>query len=130
MIISHEGWELHPYPDQYGNLTIGAGRNLTANGISSREAFDLLDHDLDACITDLSTFPWFLALDDVRQRVIVDMRYNLGPTRFRTFTRLPKALAAQDYQAAAVSMRESRWARQVPARAKELILMMQTGEDA
>lgn len=128
-IIRHEGLRLKPYEDSFGNLTIGVGRNLTANGISNKEAMQLLDHDLDEAVADLAMFPWFLELDAVRQRVLVDLRFNLGPTRLRTFTRLLKALAVKDYQKASVSMRESAWFSQVKHRGVELVQMMQTGAD-
>ena len=84
MIILHEGVRLRAYVDTVGKMTIGCGRNISDKGISFAEAMMLLDHDLDEAITDLSgSFPWFLTLDAVRQRVLVDMRLNLGPSRFR-----------------------------------------------
>jgi lysozyme len=129
-LVRHEGLRLKPYMDSVGKITIGVGRNLSDVGISSREAFDLLDHDLDEALIDLQAFPWFVGLDPVRQRVIVDMRFNLGPTRFRLFKRMIAALTAKDYQKAAVSMRESLWYRQVKSRGVRLVRMMQTGEDA
>lgn len=129
-LIRDEGLRLKPYTDQFDNATIGVGRNLSANGISHAEAMLLLEHDIDAAILDLArNFPWFEALDPVRQRVLVNVRFNLGPTKLRTFTRFLKAMAAGDYQKAAVALRESRWATQVKGRAVRLITMLQTGED-
>ena len=128
-LIVHEGLRLMPYVDTVGKVTIGVGRNLTDNGISHAEAMLLLDHDLDEAMTDLSTFPWFAALDPVRQRVLVDMRFNLGPSRFRSFKRMLRMVSEQNYQQAAASMRASLWAQQVKSRATRLIAMMQAGVD-
>lgn len=128
-LIQHEGLRLFPYMDSVGKITIGVGRNLSDVGISKREAMDLLDHDLDAAVADLAAFPWFLTLDAVRQRVMVDMRFNLGPSRFREFKRMLRAMAEQDYPKAASSMRKSLWFTQVKGRGVRLVRMMLTGED-
>lgn len=129
-LVLHESLRLKPYTDTVGKITIGCGRNLTDTGISQREAFDLLDHDLDAAVADLAgAFAWFVHLDPVRQRVLVDMRVNLGPTRFRQFTKMLAAVAAGEYVAASVQMAQSRWAGQVKTRAQRLGRMMATGQD-
>ena len=128
-LLLHEGLRLKPYVDTVGKITIGVGRNLSDVGISRMEAIDLLDHDLDAAITDLDTFPWFWALDDVRQRVLIDMRFNLGPTRFRGFTNMLAAVARGEYRIASEHMLASRWAQQVKFRADRLANMMASGLD-
>src|SRR3990167_270296 len=81
-LIRHEGLRLKLYSDSLGVPTIGVGRNLRDKGISHAEAMLLLENDLDEVLVDLQTFPWWAALDPVRQRVLVDLRFNLGPTRF------------------------------------------------
>ena len=127
-LIAHEAMRLKPYTDTVGKITLGCGRNLTDVGLSLAEAMVLLEHDVDAAITDLSAaFPWYLRLDAVRQRVVTDMRFNLGPRRFRGFTRMIAALAAGDYVLAAQQMRASKWFRQVRSRGVRLARMMETG---
>src|SRR5580765_6037026 len=86
-LIRDEGLRLKPYTDTVGKTTIGVGRNLTDVGISKDEALLLLNNDLDAAIADLSRFPWFVALDAVRQRAVVDLRFNLGMGGFLLFQR-------------------------------------------
>ena len=125
----HEGQRVKPYMDTVGKITIGVGRNLSDKGLTADEVALLLDHDLDEALADCATFPWFEALDAVRQRVLVDMRFNLGPTRFRAFKRMLRALSEQNYEWAATAMRESAWYRQVKARGARLVRMMRTGED-
>ena len=127
-LVRDEGLRLFSYLDTVGKWTIGVGRNLTDKGISSREAFDLLDHDLDECVTDLAgSFPWFVTLDAVRQRVVCNMRFNLGPSRFRQFKQTIAAIAAGDYVKASEQMIKSKWASQVGQRAQRLARMMATG---
>lgn len=129
-LVADEGLRLFPYVDTVGKLTIGCGRNLSDVGISNAEAMTLLDHDVDACITDLAgSFPWFVKLDAVRQRVIVNMRFNLGPAGFRSFKRMVHAVALGQYALAAEHMRGSKWASQVKGRAYRLAQAMETGID-
>lgn len=128
-LIDHEGLRLKIYVDTVGKRTIGVGRNLDDKGITQAEALHLLDNDLWECITDLVGFEWFERLDPVRQRALVDMRFNLGPTRFRTFHRTLLALANGQYGVAADGMLASKWASQVGRRATRLAGMVRSGLD-
>jgi len=128
-LVDHEGLRLKPYMDTVGKLTIGVGRNLTDVGISPNEAMVLLSNDLDHAIADLRTFPWFDGLSRVRQRALIDMRLNLGPRGFRTFTNTIAHIAAGRYTSAAAGMRASKWARQTGRRARRLAIMMETNTD-
>ena len=110
-----------PYTDTVGKLTIGFGRNLSDNGISLAEADALLDHDIDSAIKDLVIrYPWFEALDPVRQAVLVNMAFNLGIVRLGGFKNTLAAIQRGDYAAGAIGMLESRWASQVGRRALRL----------
>lgn len=126
-LILHEGLRLRPYVDTVGKLTIGVGRNLTDVGITEEEAQLLLANDLERVRKDLETFSWFHTLDEVRRRVVMDMRFNLGPTGFRGFVGMIAALARRDYQAAALHMQESKWCSQVGLRGVRLVGWMRTG---
>jgi lysozyme len=128
-LVDHEGLKLKPYADTQGILTIGVGRNLQAKGISSAEAFALLDHDIDECLHDLASFAWFPALDDVRQRVIVDVRFNLGANGFRGFAKMIHALAIGDLATAATELLNSTAAKQNMNRYNRLARMLRTGFD-
>lgn len=128
-LILHESLTLLPYMDTVGKITIGVGRNLSDVGISRDEALILLDHDIDAAVADLASFAWFRDLDSVRQRVLVDMRFNLGPSRFRGFKGLLAAVAERDYDDAALHMQRSLWFTQVKSRGVRLVAMMRTGRD-
>lgn len=128
-VMRHEGKRNFAYEDTVGKLTIGYGRNLTDKGISDDEAQFLLDNDLGECVRDCESFPWFAGLDPVRQRVIVDLRFNLGAGGLRRFRNTLMAVAAGDYSAAADGLAASKWAGQVKSRATRLIAMMRTGKD-
>jgi len=128
-LMLHEGVRSKPYMDSVGKITIGVGRNLSDVGLSDSEIFVLLNNDIDAVLHDLSTFPWFDSLDPIRQRVLADVRFNLGPARLRGFHLMLHALSRADYIAAAGELRDSRWFTQVGARGPRLVAMLRTGED-
>lgn len=129
-LMEHEGLRLRPYVDTVGKVTIGIGRNLTDKGITAGEAMTLLDHDIDECLTDLRSFGWFNALDAVRQRALIDLRFNVGRASLRGFVKMLAALAAKDYPEAARQLITSAWANQVqPARRDRLMTMLSTGVD-
>ena len=156
-LIYHEGLRLTPYICPAGYWTVGVGRNLESKGLTEEEqqklfgnagytkseaiellkerpltkeeALFLLRNDIAECEADLNQFPWFKKLDKVRRNVLIDMRFNLGPGRFRQFKKMLDALARGDYKAAAAEMVDSRWYHQVGNRSRRLVEMMATGED-
>ncbi len=156
-LILHEGLKLETYRCPAGYWTIGVGRNLETKslskseqqyilgcdgltpqqvinllkqrGITKEEALVLLTHDIQDCEQDLRQFEWFDRLDPVRRKVVLDMRFNLGPQGFRQFKRMIGHLAAGRYSLAAGEMINSRWYLQVGTRARRLVEMMRTGND-
>ena len=129
-LIRHEGLVLFPYTDTTGHTSIGVGRNLSGCGITKAEALYLLDNDIDRHIGELlAALPWVARLDDVRQRVLADMAFNLGIPRLLKFKGTLAAVESGDYVKASDLMLKSLWARQVGKRALTLARMMSTGED-
>ncbi|UQV23167.1 glycoside hydrolase family protein [Vibrio sp. J383] len=129
LIKKHEGLRLKPYRCSVGKLTIGYGRNLSDNGITLEEAEQLLQHNIDEVIQQAQTLPFFSALNDVRQAVIVDMIFNMGLPRFQKFKKTIALIEQQAWQAAANEMLNSRWARQVGNRSQTLSDMMRYGTE-
>jgi lysozyme len=126
----HEGIRLRPYRCTAGKLTIGVGRNLEDRGITLAEARLLLANDLaDVRNGLLNALPWVAGLDDVRQRVLIDMAFNLGIQGLLDFKRTLEAVRQGRYHQAAGMMLESRWARQVGQRAQRLSQMMRDGKE-
>lgn len=128
-LILHEGLRLKPYKCPAGYLTIGVGRNLETKGISREEALFLLRNDIKEVEQALSKYDWYTKLDPIRQKVLIDMCFNLGLAGLLQFRRMITALISGDYETAADEMLASKWAQQVGARAQRLARMMRTGQD-
>lgn len=125
----HEGVRRKLYRDTVGKLTIGVGRNLSDRGLSHDEVDVLLANDIESATQDCErSFPWFATLDSVRQAALVNLCFNMGLPRLRTFRHALAAMAAGDYALAADEFADSRWARQVGDRAVELCGQIRTGE--
>jgi len=113
-LIEHEGLRLKVYTCTRGRLTIGVGRNLEDRGISEQEALMLLSNDIEECIEGVEQlFACFDGLSDSRQRVLVDMRFNLGQAGLEGFRMFRNAVENGDFDRAADEMLDSNWARQV-----------------
>ena len=125
-LIRDEGLRLKVYLDSEGIETIGVGRNLQ-RGITRDEAMLLLNNDIRYAIQEAMTFPWYEKLTEQRKRVIVNMIFNLGLTRFSGFKNTIRYLEMGDYEAASEEMLDSKWARQVGVRATRLSDMMRNG---
>lgn len=124
-----EGRRSKPYEDTEGILTIGVGWNLEERGLPQ----DIIDRLFDLSISEaerdaMALFPQFGDLDTARQRVLVNMAFNLGRTRLSGFKKMIAAVHGGDYETAADEMLDSKWARQVGKRAERLADMMRRGE--
>jgi lysozyme len=120
-LVRFEGLRLKPYVDTKGKITIGVGRNLTDVGIDIHEAYDMLERDIDRAIADCSyAFPWFKDLDPLRQRVWVDLDFNMGLPTLLKFPKMLAAAAKGDHVLVAVELMDSDYAKQVGPRAQWL----------
>ncbi|BBE09476.1 lysozyme [Mycoavidus cysteinexigens] len=123
-----EGERFKPYFDTVGKITIGVGRNLTDGGISQSECEMLLHNDIQNTLRWLDRhLPWWRTLDAVRQRVLINMAFNLGG-HLLTLVHTLAATQRNNYATAANEMLASKWANQVGARALRLANMMRTGK--
>ncbi len=125
-----EGYRMHPYRCSAGKLTIGIGRNIEDVGISRPEAEVLLKNDVDMAIAHLTAnYPeWYVLLSLERQRVCIEMVFQLGPRGFAGFRKMIAALAIMDYETAAAEMLDSKWAtRDTPERAQRAASRMRSG---
>ncbi len=127
-LVRDEGMRLKPYTDTVGKVTIGVGRNLDDVGISEAEALAMLDADIDRSMADLDrTLPWLFERPEPVQRALVNMCFNLGWPRLSGFRNMLAALEAGDYDRAAAEALDSRWARQVGARAERIAALFREG---
>ncbi|HWI49080.1 MAG TPA: glycoside hydrolase family protein [Rummeliibacillus sp.] len=127
-IKRHEGFNSHPYFDSVGKLTIGWGRNIEDNGISKEEADALFENDFDAAVNDLMRFDWWVMQPKSVQDALINMRFNLGLHRLLGFTKMIQALQEKNYSKAAQEALDSRWAKQVGDRAKDVALMIREAD--
>lgn len=127
-LVLHEGLLLHPYLDTLGNTTIGVGYNVTARGwddwdritgnrdhqgVLRGDALKVLDADVrrvERAV--LALWPFYARLDEVRQRVAIDLSFNVG-MKALGFKRTIAACERGDWSEAAMELHKAHWALQV-----------------
>ncbi len=147
----HEGVRSKVYRDTTGHRTIGVGFNLEradaeqvlrsvgANyqdvirgeyELSNDQMRLLFEYDL-ATIEDEArrAISNYDELSDIRQRVVCDMVFNLGLTKFLKFKATRNHIEHERFGRAADHMLESKWANQVKGRARMLANMMRYNND-
>lgn len=145
-LVRDEGLRLSAYKDTVGCLTIGVGRNLDGNPLSRDElslvghncrtkpiteeqAMCLLENDVARVMLQLDkALSWWVTLDEVRRRVLINMAFNMGIKKLLGFKRFLMTLNNASYAEAATEMLDSKWAEQVGKRADRLSIMMRTGK--
>ena len=123
----HEGFRPAAYHDSLGFLTIGYGRMIDVRrqgGISEDEAAVLLANDI--ARVDKALGSWLLD-EPVRRAALLNMAFQLGVDGLFRFKNMFAAIERRDWEAAAAAGLDSKWAKQTPARAKELMEQLRTG---
>ena len=114
-----------------GSPTIGYGWNCAANPMTEAQASDRLRYDaIRATQAASALIPSWLSIDDVRQNVLSNMCFNMGPAGLAKFRRMLSAIDSKDWTAAAAEGRGSAWFRQVGKRAQRLMDELETGKIA
>jgi len=88
----------------------------------------LLDNDIARCREMAQRFPWYHALNEVRQAAIIDLLFNLGLVRFRKFVRFIASMNDQNWLSAGQELAASAWWLQVGRRGPRIRSMIETGE--
>lgn len=132
----HEGLKLQVYKDSLGYLTAGIGHLLTkADGdlkegqyVNTRQVDEWFNKDVLTAINQAKHYlgETFDNLTEERQRVIVNMCFNLGPG-IEQFTTLKASLLMSRWDLAGNAMENSKWYKQVGRRGPELVQAMKTG---
>ena len=123
------------YRDHLGYPTFGVGHLITEKDkewglpmgtpISKKRVSECLDKDIEIVCTELDkNMKWWKELDDVRQRVLANMAFNLGLPRLSKFVNMKKAVLEGNWKEASVQMQDSKWYQQVPNRAERLVTRM------
>lgn len=131
MLKVHEGVETHAYKCSASKITVGVGRNIDPKGgigLTEDEIDYLLQNDIDRIISELDfQYEWFSDLNSSRQDAMIDISFNLGQTRLRKFEKALTAMSKGDWEEAADEFMDSKWAKQVGHRSKELTNIIRTG---
>ncbi len=127
-----EGSVASVYKDSEGYYTIGVGRLVDekkGGKLSEDEIEYLLDNDIDRVVNQaIREFTWYNDLNDVRQEAVLNMIFNLGLTGFKGFKLAIKAFERHDFDEAAKQLLDSKWSRQVGARATRIADAVRVGE--
>lgn len=128
LLIKHEGERKFPYLDTVGKLTIGVGHNLSDKGLTTTQIRVILLDDINETLAFmLSHIPVAVQLDEVRQCALADMTFNLMG-KMLDFKGMLGALQAKNWQGASDHLLNSLFARQTGQRARDLALMLKTGQ--
>lgn len=133
-----EGVRYVPYMDTATppKRTVGVGHNMEVSPLPDAWTFPLSDAQVSQVLErDISTtlakldksLPWWRQMDEVRQRVVANMCFNLGISGLLGFKNTLAAMQRGSYAVAAAGMLSSKWAGQVGARAKRLAQAMESG---
>lgn len=137
-----EGLRLTVYDDATGNPivpgytlighpSIGYGRALDTNGITIDEANYLLLNIIDEkIIWAENNLVWFVALSQIRQRVIINMIYNIGTKGFLEFKEFILDIAQGRFTQAATDLLNSKAARQNIKRYRKLAYMVMHDQES
>ena len=125
-LMRDEGFRARPYRDSLGHWSVGFGWSLeTGPPLSEETARIILNEHVGMIVADLhSRLPWTKQLSQPRFGILVNMAFNLGIHGLMSFRRMLAALQIEDYQTVANEMLDSRWNRQVGARAARLARQM------
>lgn len=139
-IKKHEGVKYVSYTDSENLLTAGVGHLLRQNEVAmyplgtpipKEQVEKWLEQDTVTALKiaqNLCNDIW-ADLSDVRKRAVVDLAYNLGPTRLAKFTNFLSAMNSGNFDKAAVELRNSKWYTQVGKRGPNITTMIAQSVD-
>ncbi len=119
-----EGRKKFLYKDSVGKWTVGVGWNIDDKGLPENIIDQLLDIGINEAESDLNILcPRWREFNADRQRVLLNMAFNMGRNVFYKFKKFWSALNQDvpDYIEASKEGLDSRWARQVGVRADRLM---------
>lgn len=129
-LIRYEGLRMDVYLDSVGLPTVGIGhmdKNMLVGAVYSPSQVDALyQKDVQNALKIAKQVCDFDQLDEVRQRVLIQLCFNLG-NRILGFTKTIAALKARDFKRAADELQDSKWFTQVGRRGPETCYALRTG---
>ena len=132
-VKKHEGYRNKVYLDSLGKRTVGYGHLCVEDKwvdgweYSQVELEKVLEKDLKYAINQGEGMCRDLKISDDAKFLIIEMIFQLGSMGVQKFHNMWKALKEDppNYFEAHVQMLDSRWAKQTPARAREMAEQMQ-----
>ena len=130
-----EGCVYEIYNDHLGYPTFGIGHLVIEsdpeNGqeigtpVSESRVIEAFEQDVQTVLSDCAIlYPDFDELPEEAQQIIANMMFNLGRPRLSAFKGMKAGVDSRDWNEAADQMVDSRWYRQVGARAERLVERM------
>ena len=149
-IKGHEGRRVDPYKDTVNKWTVGYGRNLEDNPLTTEEVLELFARTRFKTAEDAEVFfenllvrdirvhteelernlAMFPVLEDSVQTVLIDMAFNLGVPGLLSFRGMLHAIDNDDKMEAAVELLDSRYSEQVKTRAIDNARLLSGGRIA
>lgn len=130
-----EGVVYEIYNDHLGYPTFGIGHLITASDpeydsplgtrVDVTRVAEAFEQDVQTVLSECTVlYPDFDDLPEEVQQIIANMMFNLGRPRLSKFRGMKAGVDDQNWQRAADEMVDSRWYRQVGARAERLVERM------
>jgi lysozyme len=130
-----EGVIYEVYNDHLGYATFGIGHLVLetdpehgspiGTGVEDTRVVEAFEQDVQIVLSDCSIlYPNFDDLPEEAQQIIANMMFNLGRPRLSAFKGMKAGVDDEDWSRAANEMVDSRWYRQVGARAERLVERM------
>ena len=130
-IIAHEGIRYKAYADPILGetaMTTAVGHliklpeeeYLLEKELTMDEVMELLDNDIEIAVKDARRFIDEDSIPEEAFEIVVELSFQLGYPRLSGFKKFQAALKENNFLLAKSEMLDSKWARQVPARAKNL----------
>lgn len=146
LVTKHEGRRNKVYKDSLGILTIGIGWNLQdpssadicehfglnlkslkagTEVLTDPQIDEIFDYQLTEAISEANGFfPNFNSMPDTVQAVVVDMLFQLGPTRFAKFVSTIGMFKVGNWKQAAIDIQNSLMAKQTPNRVADNVAIL------
>ena len=93
---------------------------LLEKELTMDEVMELLDNDIEIAVKDARRFIDEDSIPEEAFEIVVELSFQLGYPRLSGFKKFQAALKDNNFLLAKSEMLDSKWARQVPARAKNL----------
>ena len=153
MLQADEGLKYNAYKDTVGKTTVGIGFNMDSPSAKNvwvqaniRESFNLVKNSnfplstasiaslvntcINNCKIDLrDVFDDFDTYPNYVQLALINLMFNMGKHTFEQFYQFCNFIEDDDYDGASNDLKSTKWASQLPERAKRVMALLK-GDDS